>query len=93
MQKVSSDLVDKFPIGCKVRVISGDGRWKTGDIGKVIGYSDTDDVVVYNPRIEGHNAETDCLDEDGCRIKDEVRLKYTGHLWYISVRRVERIGG
>ena len=33
---------DKFPIGCKVRVISEDGRWKTGDIGKVIGYGGTD---------------------------------------------------
>ncbi|MGQ1358426.1 hypothetical protein ACT414_18680 (plasmid) [Acinetobacter baumannii] len=84
---------DKFPIGCKVRVISGECRWKIGDIGKVIGYSNTDVVVVYNPRIEGHNAETSCFDENGCRIKKKVRLKYAGHLWYISVRRVERIGG
>lgn len=84
---------DKFPIGCKVRVISGDSTWKTGDIGKVIGYSNTDDVVVYNPRIEGHNAEISCFDENGCRVKDEVRLKYAGHLWYIHISRVERIGG
>ncbi|QVG64052.1 hypothetical protein Mithridates_00165 [Acinetobacter phage Mithridates] len=83
---------DKFPIGCKVRVISGECRWKIGDIGKVIGYG-CGDIVVYNPRIEGHNAETYCFDKNGCRIKDEVRLKYAGHLWYISVRRVERIGG
>lgn len=93
MQKVSSDLVDKFPIGCKVVVIIGDGRWKTGDIGKVIGYGDTDEVVVHNPSIEGHSAATSCFDENGCRIKDEVRLKYAGHLWYIHIRSVERIGG
>lgn len=84
---------DKFPIGCKVRVISGDGRWKTGDIGKVIGYGGTDDIVIYNPRIEGHSAAIGCFDENGCRVKDEVRLKYAGHLWYISVRCIERIGG
>lgn len=93
MQKVSSDLVDKFPIGCKVRVISEDGRWKTGDIGKVIGYGGTDDIVIYNPRIEGHSAAIGCFDENGCRVKDEVRLKYAGHLWYISIRIIERIGG
>lgn len=92
MQKVSSDLVDKFPIGCKVMVISGDGRWKTGDIGKVIGYG-CRGIVVYNPSIKGHNAETNCLDENGCRIKKKVRLKYAGHLWHISISRIERIGG
>ena len=93
MQKVSSNLVEGFPLGCKVRVISGDTTWKTGDIGKVIGYGGTDDIVIYNPCIEGHSAATFCFDENGCRVKDEVRLKYAGHLWYFSVSHVERIGG
>lgn len=85
MSMTLEEVIEKYPIGSKlVGKHLGFGCNNTYKVCKVVGYSSrTNEILVYNPEIDGHSGNNVCCDGESRVDDSEIYRKYGKHCWYI----------